>query len=145
MEKIEFDSGVREYRLGTLGVLRFNPADPNVYARFLEAVDKLRGVEETLVQQARDAEQDGAAAVRLLAQADRQMKQVLGWVFGQENDFDKLLHGVNLLAVGSNGERVVTNLLRALQPVLVAGAQACVEEKKAVAVEKAKLRREGLA
>ena len=40
-----------------------------------------------------------------------------------------------------NGERVITNLLYALQPVLVAGAQACAKEKTEEAVKKAKARR----
>ena len=30
MEKIQFDSGMKEYRINGKGVLRFNPADPNL-------------------------------------------------------------------------------------------------------------------
>ena len=41
MEKISFDSGVKSYKINGTGVLRFNPGDPNVYARFLQAADKL--------------------------------------------------------------------------------------------------------
>ena len=50
MEKLVFDSGVKEYKLGTGGVLRFNPSDPNVYARFMDAMDKIRAVEADLVK-----------------------------------------------------------------------------------------------
>jgi len=47
MEKIKFDAGFVTYRLGDLGQLRFNPSDPNLYSRFLEALEKLReGLEE---------------------------------------------------------------------------------------------------
>ena len=39
--------------------------------------------------------------------------------------------GVNLLAMASNGQRVIGNLLDALQPVLLDGARQCAAEKKA--------------
>ena len=143
MEKIVFDSGIKEFKLGNLGVLRFNPGDPNLYARFLDAAEKIRLVEKQLLEQAQAMQEQhsGEQVVRLMQEADRQMKDVLGWVFGAGNDFDKLLGGVNLLAVGSNGERVVTNLFAALQPVLVAGAEKCAQEKKTAAVQQAKARR----
>ncbi len=142
MEKITFDSGIRSYQINGNSVLRFNPTDPNVYARFLEATDKLQDIEEALVAEAKTlSEADGAGVVRLLSRADREMKQVLSWVFGQENDFHQILQGINLLAVAENGQRVVTNLLMALQPVLVDGAERCAQEKVTEAVQKAKARR----
>lgn len=142
MEKISFDSGVKSYKINGTGVLRFNPGDPNVYARFLEAADKLQDVESTLVEEAKKLpEADGAGVVQLLNRADKEMKQVLSWVFGEGNDFDKILGGVNLLAVADNGQRVVTNLLEALQPILVEGAERCAKEKVDAAVQKAKARR----
>ena len=142
MEKISFDSGVKSYKINGAGVLRFNPGDPNVYARFLEAADKLQEVETALVAEAKIIpEADGGAVVQLLNRADREMKGILSWVFGQENDFDKILGGVNLLAVADNGQRVVTNLLEALQPILVEGAERCAKEKVDAALRKAKSRR----
>lgn len=138
MEKIVFDSGMKEYRINGGGVLRFNPSDPNVYARFMEAVEKLKELEKTLQQSVQ-----GAEAVKLLRQADSQMKQLLGWVFGEQNDFDKLLGGVSLLAVAGNGQRVVTNLFAALEPVLEEGARACAAQQVDTAVAKAKSRRQG--
>ena len=143
MEKIQFDSGVQEFKINGGGVLRFNPGDPNVYARFLEAAEKIQGVETALTEQAKGLEEQdsGKAAVKLMAEADKQMKEILGWVFGPANDFDKILGGVNLLAVAGNGERVVTNLFAALQPVLVEGARRCANEKTQEAVRKANARR----
>ena len=143
MEKIMFDSGVRAYKLGNLGVIKFNPGDPNLYARFLEAADKIKIIEEELAQQAQslNAEDSGTAVVSLLRQADEKMKQTLNWVIGNDTDFDKLLGGVNLLAMGANGERVVTNLFEALQPVLLAGAQSCVKEQTKSAISRSKVRR----
>ena len=69
MEKLNFDSGVKEYKINGGGVLRFNPGDPNVYARFLEAADKIRDVETALTEQAKGLEEQdsGKAAVLLMA------------------------------------------------------------------------------
>ena len=127
MEKIQFDSGIRSYRINGAGILRFNPGDPNLYSRFLEAVEKLKEVEAELTQQA--AETEGVQIVKLMTQADEKMKNILGWVFGPENDFQKILGGVNLLAIADNGERVVTNLFGALEPVLVEGAKRCAGQQ----------------
>ena len=120
MKKIKLDTGITAVGLGS-GVLRFHPADPNLYVRFQEAVEKLRAVEADMVAKAAD----GPDVARRRHEADRQMKDILGWVFGAGNDFDAMLDGVNLLAVASNGERVVTNLFAALEPVLVEGAKKC--------------------
>ena len=142
MEKISFDSGIKAFKINGAGVLRFNPSDPNVYARFMEAGDKMQNVEKNLAEEAkRIGEADGAAVVQLLNRADREIKHILGWVFGQENDFDRIVGGVNLLAVAENGQRVVTNLLNALEPVLVDGAERCAREKVENAVNKANVRR----
>ena len=145
MKKIQFDSGIQEFQLGSGGVLRFNPGDPNLYARFLEAIQKITGLEEALASRAGELEgsDNTAAVLQLLTDTYRQIKQVLTWVFGGDNDMDKILGGIHLLAVAGNGERVVTNLFRALQPVLLAGAQACAREKTEAAVAKAKARRAG--
>lgn len=143
MKKLALDWGVEEYRLGS-GVLRLNPGDPNLYTRFLEAAEKIPSIERELVEQAKEME-DGEgtqALLSLLYQADRRMKHLLAEVF-QGNDFEKLLQGVNLLSVGNNGERVITNLLHTLEPVLRAGAERFAEAQTAQAVEKAKARRVG--
>ena len=135
MEKIQFDSGVRSYRINGGGILRFNPSDPYLYSRFLEAVEKLQEAEKELTRQAETAQAQDI--VKLMTQADEKMKNILGWVFGESNDFHKLLGGVNLLAVADNGERVVTNLFAALEPVLVEGAKRCAGQQ----AEKARLER----
>ena len=135
MEKIQFDVGQRSYRINGGGILRFNPGDPNLYSRFLEAVEKLQEAEKELTRQAETAQAQDI--VKLMTQADEKMKNILGWVFGESNDFHKLLGGVNLLAVADNGERVVTNLFAALEPVLVEGAKRCAGQQ----AEKARLER----
>ncbi len=141
MEKIQFDSGIKEYKINGSGVLRFNPADPNVYARFMEAADKIKKLEQQLRAKANTAQEGGAQIVQLMADADKQMKDILSWVFGAGNDMNAILGGVNLLAMTQNGERVVTNLFAALQPILMEGARSCAKETTRAAVEKAKARR----
>lgn len=134
MKKISFDSGVQTYKLGQ-GVLRFHPGDPNLYARFMEGAEQLRAVEQAL-------EEDSCEPLTALQNADRQMKKILNGIFGPGNDFDGILGGVNLLAVAENGERVVTNLFAALEPVLVAGAEQCAGSAARAAEKKAKARRQ---
>ena len=134
MEKLTFDTGLKCYRINGGGVLKFNPADPNVYARFMDAVEKIKQMEKTLAEMAGDP-------LEQMCQVDKTIKETLSWVFGEENDFDSLLGGVNLLAVASNGQRVVANLLEALLPVLTQGAQLCAGQQVAAAKAKAKARR----
>lgn len=138
MEKLQFDTGMKAYRLGDGGVLRFHPGDPNLYSRFLEAVDKFKALEQEMANTA--LEEDGQL-LQAMRSADKKMKEVLNWVFGAGNDFDEILGGVNLLAVAENGERIITNLLLALEPVLLEGAKGCAAAKTQAAQEKANKRR----
>ncbi len=142
MKKLTFDSGIQEFQINGSGVLRFNPGDPNVYARLLDALDGMQDVEKALVEKAEKIPQDdGAAVLRLMAEADRQMKAILNRVFGGGNDFDEILGGVNVMAVCDNGERAVTNLLNALMPIIQEGAERCAKQQANAAVAKAKLNR----
>lgn len=121
METILFDSGVKTYRVGA-GTLKFNPTDPNVYARFLSSLDSLTDLEKSLCAPA-----DGIAAVTALEAADKKVKAILGRVFGPENDMDAIFSGVSLLAVGDNGQRLLTNFLAAIEPILSDGARRCAQ------------------
>ena len=142
MEKLVFDSGIREFDVNGNGVLRFNPADINVYTRFLAAAKDIEDVERELVEKGEQIDkEDGSAALRLMTEADRKIKEILNHVFGSENDFDRLLGGVNLLAVASNGERVITNFLNALEPIVTDGAQQCARTQGAALAKEAQLNR----
>lgn len=143
MEALNFDSGIKEYQINGKSVLRFNPSDPNVYGRYVDAMDKIKAVEKKAVEKAKkignkDGQEAGEAAIRIMCDTDKQMKAILNEIFGRGNDFEEILEGVNLMAVASNGRRVVTNLLEALQPIMEEGARACAEGE----VEAAKLNRE---
>lgn len=133
MEQIQFDSGMVSYRVNGKGELRFNPADPNLYARFMQLGDKISQMENQL-----NEIKDPAAQ---LQQADARIKEMLSWVFGAHNDFDALLDGVSLLAVATNGNRVLDNLLQALEPILAAGVRQYARELTEHAVAAAKQRR----
>ncbi len=142
MEKLTFDSGIKEYQINGSGVLRFNPGDPNVYARLLDAADDIKAVENDLAEKAKGIPQeDGAAVLRLMTEADKRMKEILSRVFGAENDFNDILGGVNVMAVCDNGERAITNLLNALIPIIQEGAEKCARQQIGEAVEKAKQNR----
>lgn len=122
MEKIVFDSGIRCYKVGS-GVLKFNPSDPNLYARFLDALDALDALEKQLQDQPQES------VLRLLKEADCQVKKILGGVFGPGNDMDAVFSGINLLAVGDNGQRLLTNFVSAVEPILHEGAKRCAAQE----------------
>lgn len=124
MEKIKLDSGVESFRIGA-GVLRFNPTDPNLYARFLEAVDSIAALES----QMGNPQVQGAEAVALLGEIDSRVKAILQQVFGPENDLAGIFAGVNLLALGTNGKRVLNNFFDALEPIMTRGAKACAAQR----------------
>lgn len=133
MQELLFDTGLQEFKMPG-GILRFNPKDPNLYQRFFDSAAEVSALEDKLVADADALQKNGQDEkgmaekfLVLLADADRQVKEILGRVFGAGNDFDALLNGVNVMAVANNGERVVTNLFAALQPLLAEGADACAE------------------
>lgn len=144
MENLIFDSGIKEYKINEKGVLRFNPSDPNVYGRFIDSMGKIKNVENRMAAKAKTLDgkgkdsDTGSAVIRIMVEADREMKNILNEIFGGENDFNEILEGVNLMAVATNGRRVVSNLIDALMPIMEQGAKACAEGE----VETAKLNRE---
>lgn len=127
MQNLTIDTGMQEYLINNRAVLRFNPSDPNLYHRFFAAAPKLDALDAELTEQlkALPAEPDDARAERglaLLTDYDHRIKALLTEIFGGENDFDKVLEGVNLAGTGANGKRVAQNLLDALTPILQDGA-----------------------
>ena len=131
MKKLKFDSGVETFSIAGGGVLRFHPGDPNLYARFLQAEEKLNELEASLTQQAKELEgmDEITAALSLTTCADKKMKELLNWVLGGDNDMEQALGGVNLLAMAKNGKRLIVNLMEALEQVLCAGAETFVSQK----------------
>lgn len=140
MKKLSIDCGVEAFRINGGQVLRFNPADPNLYSRFLMLEQQLNALQRSLEEKHL---QPTTAEDLLLAleETDRKLKQLLTQTFGGENDFDRLLQGVNLLATAGNGQPVVINLLNALEPILTEGMERFAQAKTRQAVQKARQRR----
>lgn len=149
MERLNIDIGVKSYQFVEGGApLVFNPSDPNVYARYMEAMDSIKAVETEMSAKAVAVKvkddtveaqaEAGSESLRIMAETDRRIKKILNGIFGGTNNFDDILCGVNLMAVTANGDRVINNLLAALSPIMEAGAKACVETE----IKEAKLNRE---
>lgn len=144
MKKITIDFGVEEFEINNGKVLRFNPSDINVYSRLMASMDKVAAIEEQLVEKAAAMRQEYAAeqGLRLLAEADAKMKAVLQEIFGANNDFDDIFEGVNLMSVASNNERVITNFLAAIMPIIEKGVQKAAREQAMVNATYIKANRE---
>lgn len=144
--KLMLDDGILELDVNGRGLLRFNPSDFNLYERFCRLAKELPEIEKQYVAEVEEqGEADGLElAGRELTRAkeiDADIKRRLSDVFGKENDFDQLMGGVNLMAFGRNGERVITNLLNALTPYLTDGINSHMQGAAAKAVAEAKAER----
>ena len=143
MEKLNISIGIKRYQLVEGGaLLSFNPGDPNVYARYMEMVPRIKAVEQEMAGKAKAVDTNAADAgektLQLMRETDRRMKEILNQIFGKENDFDEILMGVNLMAVTEDGSRVINNVLDALTPIMNNGAKSVVNTE----VKNAKLNRE---
>ena len=132
MTKLTFDDGRVRLDINGNGTLVFNPSDFNVYERFYALLKELPELEKQYASEVETPDEstqdDQAAAVELAGrelirakEIDALIKSKLSHVFGAENNFDKLFGGVNIMAFGSNGERVITNFLNAMLPYIEKG------------------------
>ena len=148
-QKLHFDDGLLRLEINDNGLLTFNPSDFNVYQRFAKLLKDLPELEKRYIAEVEadsgDVEPSEGQAVELAGreldrahEMDSEIKRRLGEVFGPGNDFDALLGGVNVMALGNNGERVISNLLNALAPYIEDGANRQMES----AAREAKLNRE---
>ena len=120
MEKIKFDSGVKQYEINGHAVLRFNPSDPNLYKRFKEVGDYLLGLEKEVSAKSKSVS-TGLDMIDILSEYDKTMKEKLRYVFGADNDFEAIFEGENVMALASNGEMIITNFLNGILPIVEAG------------------------
>ena len=92
MRQLNIDTGVEEFCVNGRGVLRFNPADPNLYHRFFDAGRELEALDKELDRRAAqlpDGPEGAEAGLALLADYDGRIKALLGGVFGPEKDVYK--------------------------------------------------------
>lgn len=141
MENLIFDNGVKEYSINGRATLRFNPADPNVYARYVDCIEKINGIEAEMrtVGAAMDENSPDYAkqSLDIMRNADAKVKTMLRETFGSQNDFDAIFDGVNVMGVAVNGKMVITNFMEMLAPILEDGAKRFVDQ----AVEQKQLNR----
>ena len=147
MEKLIFDDGLLRLDVNGNGLLIFNPSDLNLYHRFTELPKKMVELENNYkklatVISADASEQDAVtSALGQLRQIDIDVKKELARVFGEQNDFDALFAGINLMSVAKNGERIITNFLNAITPYIEKGVSKYAKDSAAVAVAQAKAAR----
>ena len=145
-QKLNFDDGVLELEVNNNGILRFNASDFNVYQRLCTLSKELPILEEkyrSSMEAEKTAEALEFAEKRLdcAKEIDAEIKRKLAFVFGEQNDFDLLFNGCNLMAFGKNGERVITNFLDAILPYLEEGVKKHAMGSAAEAIAQAKKRR----
>lgn len=132
MAKLTFDDGRVRLDVNGNGTLVFNPSDFNVYERFYALVRELPELEKRYASEVERTDESvrdpQAAAVELVGrelirakEIDGLVKSRLSHAFGAENDFETLLGGVNIMAFGSNGERIITNFMNAILPYIENG------------------------
>lgn len=128
MEKLTFDTGVKEYEVNGGEILRFNPSDPNVYARLMKATDEIHSVETEYLDKLKAARgtqnkrEFAKSAAQALSEADAKVKDILSNVFGHGNDFHKIFDGVNIVALRRDGKtRVLDAFLEAVMPIMESG------------------------
>lgn len=132
MENLIFDNGVKEYSINGRATLCFNPADPNVYARYVDSVEKINQI-ETEMRTAGAALDENAPdyakkSLDIMRDADAKVKAMLRETFGPQNDFDAIFDGVNVMGVAVNGKMVITNFMEMLAPILEDGAKRFVDQ-----------------
>ena len=94
MQELKIDTGVEEFRVNGRGVLRFNPADPNLYHRFFAAGKTLQQYDAELTA-ATEKSADAQAGLALLREYDGKIKALLQEIFGAENFYLELQdHGL---------------------------------------------------
>lgn len=147
MEKLTLDTGIKEYQIND-GVLRFNPADPNVYARFLDMQKRLDEIADesqkrlsSIDTEGITDEEAGILGIEKCKDLDAELKALFSHTFGEGNNFDEILGGVSFFAISTSGRWVVEELLLLLQPIVNEGAQSCLKRKANAAVQQAEMNR----
>ena len=140
MRELNFDSGIVEYRVNGKATLSFNRSDPNLYNRMQELNGKLAAIDSDLKKE-KDAAEDGLALVKLFSAYDKRIKAELSFVFGEQNDFDAIFEGQNVLSIAGNGKFLITHFIEALQPIIESGVKEYAKLEAANAVAQAKRER----
>ena len=142
MEQLTLDVGIKEYNINGKAVLRFNPADPNVYERYISAIEKIDEIEKEMSEKAKkikESDKDySVKSLHLMREADIKAKEILSNIFGEGNDMEQIFEGVNVMAVSTTGKRVIENFMDIIGPIIESGASNFIAQR----VNEAMLNRE---
>lgn len=140
MRELTIDTGVREYRVNGRGVLRFNPADPALYSRFLKCNEKLEAMQKMVAEQ-QTAGPDGPAVLEAMGRTEEELRELLSGMFGDPGQLEAVLGGAGLFALAENGHTVLGNLLEAVWPEIEQQAMQRMQLRAKQAVAEAQERR----
>lgn len=108
---ISIDLGLKSYTIedaecNEVGVIRFNPSDPGLLARWEEASEQMRLL-------AKEPVTDAAG----IAELDKRIKEQMDYAFGTPVS-GVLFQSVSSLAMCANGKMVLENVLSAFEPII---------------------------
>lgn len=109
MEKIIFNSGVKEYTLNDSATIRFNPTDSNFLERLYYTFDDLDKKQEAYKN---ETIEDGKEAFRKNRERDAEMREAIDGVLG-EGICTALFGNMNVYAL-ADGLPVWANLMLAI-------------------------------
>lgn len=125
--ELNFDTGIKEFDVNGRHKLRINTSDQNMYFRVTSMMGELREIEKRYIQKMAEISQcqtiedqlsANAKMYSIMREIDLEVKAKLSFAFGNENDFDEVFDGVNVMAVTSNGDSVLANFLNAIAPII---------------------------
>lgn len=111
MEKLQFDTGVKEYEINDTCTVRFNPCDPVFTERLFKVFDKLGKMQEDGEKQNVDTT-DGERLFEMIHERDREMRADIDSIF-DEAVCDKLFKDVGVYAL-AGGLPLWANFLMAI-------------------------------
>jgi len=127
MKTINFDTGIEVYKVNDNAVLKVNFKDPNLYGRFLEMQAELENIEKKYEEKTKGIETEvnekgfsnAEQTLKIMREIDVEIKEKFAYVFGIDNNFDEIFNGVHLMAIDKNGNRIVSNFLEAINPIII--------------------------
>lgn len=145
MKDFSFSTGIVGYPMnGT--VLRVNLSDQNFYNRFMSIKEELKELEKEYTDKTKNFEgeldvkgfpvtdsgkidtnklseeqkeilnQRAETTLTIMTDIDNRIKRKLEDAFGNDNDFDKIFQGVNVMAFDIEGNRILSNFFDIITP-----------------------------
>ena len=112
--KLIYDDGLRTYELPNGKTIRFNPTDPNIYKRCVEAFENAKKLEDELRAQKIDLDTDGKpkqdTAIEIMQQMDAEIRKLTDYALNAE--VSEAVYGQqSVFALVANGEYLFISFL----------------------------------